>query len=46
MYRCFGGQVREAYGMTENSCMISCGDENDYSSGHVGSPNPACGESL
>lgn len=30
--------------MTEASCMISSTDENDYSSGHVGSPNPACGE--
>ncbi|WOG83307.1 hypothetical protein DCAR_0102482 [Daucus carota subsp. sativus] len=39
---CFDGHVIEAYGMTENSCMISCMDANDYLNGHVGSPNPAC----
>lgn len=30
--------------MTETSCVISCMDEGDNLSGHVGSPNPACGE--
>jgi hypothetical protein len=30
--------------MTETSCVISGIDEGDYLSGHVGSPNPACGE--
>lgn len=42
--RCFGCQVLEGYGMTETSCVISCMDEGDNLSGHVGSPNPACGE--
>lgn len=32
--------------MTETSCIISAMDESDNLSGHVGSPNPACGESL
>lgn len=32
--------------MTESSCVISCVDENDTLSGHVGAPNPACGELL
>ena len=31
--------------MTETSCVISSMDENDNLTGHVGSPNPACGES-
>ncbi|XP_074344647.1 long chain acyl-CoA synthetase 6, peroxisomal-like isoform X2 [Apium graveolens] len=39
---CFDGCIIEAYGMTENSCMITCMDDNDYLTGHVGSPNPAC----
>ncbi|KAJ8491291.1 hypothetical protein OPV22_013012 [Ensete ventricosum] len=39
---CFGGQVIEGYGMTETSCVISCMDEGDNLTGHVGSPNPAC----
>ncbi|EOY05625.1 Long-chain acyl-CoA synthetase 6 [Theobroma cacao] len=39
---CFGGRVVEGYGMTETSCVISCIDESDNLSGHVGSPNPAC----
>ncbi|KAG6646024.1 long chain acyl-CoA synthetase 7, peroxisomal-like [Carya illinoinensis] len=39
---CFGCQVIEGYGMTETSCVISIMDESDTSSGHVGSPNPAC----
>lgn len=43
---CFGGHVTEGYGMTETSCVISGIDEGDYLSGHVGSPNPACGELL
>lgn len=43
-YRCFGCQVIEGYGMTETSCLISCMDKGDNLSGHVGSPNPACGE--
>lgn len=43
-YRCFGCQVLEGYGMTETSCVISCMDEGDTLSGHVGSPNPACGK--
>ncbi|CAN1280311.1 Long chain acyl-CoA synthetase 7, peroxisomal [Linum perenne] len=43
---CFGGQVLEGYGMTETSCVISAMDEGDNQVGHVGSPNPACGELL
>jgi long-chain acyl-CoA synthetase len=39
---CFGCTVVEGYGMTESSCVISSMDEDDYLSGHVGSPNPAC----
>ncbi|XP_010546702.1 PREDICTED: long chain acyl-CoA synthetase 7, peroxisomal isoform X2 [Tarenaya hassleriana] len=39
---CFGCMVREGYGMTETSCVISFMDEGDNESGHVGSPNPAC----
>ncbi|KFK26499.1 hypothetical protein AALP_AA8G257300 [Arabis alpina] len=39
---CFGCAVREGYGMTETSCVISSMDEGDNLSGHVGSPNPAC----
>ncbi|KAJ0253788.1 Long chain acyl-CoA synthetase 7 [Hirschfeldia incana] len=39
---CFGCSVREGYGMTETSCVISSMDEGDNISGHVGSPNPAC----
>jgi long-chain acyl-CoA synthetase len=39
---CFGCQVREGYGMTETSCVITCMDEGDNLTGHVGSPNPAC----
>lgn len=30
--------------MTETSCVISNVDEGDNLTGHVGSPNPACGE--
>lgn len=41
---CFGGRVAEGYGMTETTCVISCMDEGDNLSGHVGSPNAACGE--
>lgn len=44
VYRCFGCSVREGYGMTETSCVISSMDEGDNLSGHVGSPNPACGK--
>lgn len=43
-YRCFGCQVIEGYGMTETSCVISSMEEGDNLSGHVGSPNPACGK--
>ena len=32
--------------MTETSCVISAMDGADNISGHVGSPNPACGELL
>ncbi|CAN8255732.1 unnamed protein product [Cochlearia groenlandica] len=39
---CFGCAVREGYGMTETSCLISSMDEGDNLPGHVGSPNPAC----
>ncbi|KAD6795567.1 hypothetical protein E3N88_06463 [Mikania micrantha] len=39
---CFGCPVMEGYGMTETSCVISFMNENDITSGHVGSPNPAC----
>ncbi|KAH9314266.1 hypothetical protein KI387_022893, partial [Taxus chinensis] len=39
---CFGGRVSEGYGMTETSCTICISDEDDNSSGNVGSPNPAC----
>lgn len=42
--RCFGCQAMEGYGMTETSCIISAIDKGDNLSGHVGSPNPACGE--
>lgn len=42
--RCFGCRVMEGYGMTETSCVISSMDEDDISTGHVGSPNPACGK--
>lgn len=42
---CFGGRIAEGYGMTETSCVISSMDESDNLTGHVGSPNPACGES-
>lgn len=34
----------EGYGMTETSCVISMMDQGDNLTGHVGSPNPACGE--
>lgn len=30
--------------MTEAACVISAMDEGDRLTGHVGSPNPACGE--
>lgn len=30
--------------MTETSCVISCMDDGDNLTGHVGSPNPACGK--
>lgn len=30
--------------MTETSCVISSMDEGDNLTGHVGSPNPACGK--
>ena len=46
IYRCFGCPVIEGYGMTETSCVISTMDEDDNLTGHVGSPNPACGKSL
>ncbi|KAI5078310.1 hypothetical protein GOP47_0005981 [Adiantum capillus-veneris] len=39
---CFGGVINEGYGMTETACVISAGDPGDNTSGHVGSPNPAC----
>lgn len=44
LHSCFGGRVSEGYGMTETSCVISSMEEGDNLSGHVGSPNPACGE--
>lgn len=44
--RCFGGMILEGYGMTETACVISVMDEGDWLTGHVGSPNPACGELL
>jgi len=34
----------EGYGMTETSCVITMMDEGDNLTGHVGSPNPSCGE--
>ncbi|KAG5554775.1 hypothetical protein RHGRI_012361 [Rhododendron griersonianum] len=43
---CFGCHVLEGYGMTETSCVITSMEEGDNLSGHVGSPNPACGELL
>ncbi|XP_052194627.1 long chain acyl-CoA synthetase 7, peroxisomal isoform X2 [Diospyros lotus] len=39
---CFGCPIREGYGMTETSCVISIMDDGDNLTGHVGSPNPAC----
>ena len=42
--RCFGCSVIEGYGMTETSCVITIMEDGDNLSGHVGSPNPACGE--
>ncbi|KAH7285771.1 hypothetical protein KP509_33G045300 [Ceratopteris richardii] len=39
---CFGGIITEGYGMTETACVISTCDIQDYTSGHVGAPNPAC----
>lgn len=30
--------------MTETACVVSAINEGDNTSGHVGSPNPACGE--
>ncbi|KAK3027237.1 hypothetical protein RJ639_041655, partial [Escallonia herrerae] len=39
---CFGCPLVQGYGMTESSCVISCMDENDTLSGHVGSPIPSC----
>lgn len=30
--------------MTETSCIISCMDEGDNLTGHVGSPRPSCGK--
>eukprot|EP01018_Ginkgo_biloba_P039925 Gb_21648 [translate_table: standard] len=39
---CMGCRVTEVYGMTELSGGVSCCDEGDYLSGHVGSPNSAC----
>lgn len=42
--RCFGCEVIEGYGMTETSCVISGMNPGDSLTGHVGSPNPACGE--
>eukprot|EP00897_Mesotaenium_endlicherianum_P000111 jgi/Mesen1/100/ME1119229C07561 len=39
---CFGCQVTEGYGMTESTCTISTVNDTDNTSGHVGSPNPAC----
>lgn len=44
--RCFGCLVMEGYGMTETSCVISSMDDSDLLTGHVGSPNPACGKVL
>lgn len=44
--RCFGCQVTEGYGMTETSCVISSMSDGDTLTGHVGSPNPACGKLL
>ncbi|KAE9606448.1 putative long-chain-fatty-acid--CoA ligase [Lupinus albus] len=40
---CFGGRVAEGYGMTETTCTISIiNDGDELTTGHVGSPNPAC----
>ncbi|KAL8540827.1 hypothetical protein ACS0TY_002158 [Phlomoides rotata] len=39
---CFGCPLIEGYGMTETSCIISCIDEGDNLTGHVGSPRPSC----
>ena len=38
--------MAEGYGMTETSCVISAMNGDDNICGHVGSPNPACGELL
>ena len=43
---CFGGFVTEGYGMTETACFISTCDMGDNTSGHVGSPTAASGDSL
>lgn len=32
--------------MTETSCLIAGTQEGDNTSGHVGSPSPACGKHL
>ena len=32
--------------MTETSCLIAGTQEGDNTSGHVGSPSPACGKNL
>eukprot|EP00252_Welwitschia_mirabilis_P025382 TRINITY_DN7895_c0_g1_i2.p1 TRINITY_DN7895_c0_g1~~TRINITY_DN7895_c0_g1_i2.p1 ORF type:complete len:693 (-),score=113.76 TRINITY_DN7895_c0_g1_i2:222-2300(-) len=39
---CFGGRMSEGYGMTETACLISFCDEDDFLTGHVGAPIPAC----
>lgn len=39
---CFGARVVEGYGMTETTCTITSMDEDDTTSGHVGSPSPSC----
>ncbi|XP_076923915.1 long chain acyl-CoA synthetase 6, peroxisomal-like [Bidens hawaiensis] len=39
---CFSCPVLEGYGMTESSCVITFMNEDDPTSGHVGSPNPSC----
>jgi len=42
--RCFGGHVSEGYGMTETSCLITCTQVGDNTTGHVGAPSPSCGK--
>ncbi|GJN13808.1 hypothetical protein PR202_gb00554 [Eleusine coracana subsp. coracana] len=43
---CFSCEVLEGYGMTETSCVVSMMNVGDKLIGHVGSPNPSCGDSF